>query len=80
MIIIGEIALNVSLKYYDNSLELLYTLCNLGYYTSRLSCTGIDLFLHEEKNWDPILFNEGDINIALTPVPTILNSMTQLAD
>ncbi|KAA6389978.1 MAG: hypothetical protein EZS28_014497 [Streblomastix strix] len=57
---------------YMNSLDSLFTLCNLGYFTSKLSCPAIDLFLHEQKNFDAKLFNEGDMKIALTPVPAML--------
>ncbi|KAA6399960.1 MAG: hypothetical protein EZS28_004517, partial [Streblomastix strix] len=80
LIVVGEVMMQLEVNAYMNSLDSLFTLCNLGYFTSKLSCTAIDLFLHEQKNWDPKLFNEGDINIALTPVPAILESLNKTAN
>ncbi|KAA6368025.1 MAG: hypothetical protein EZS28_036447 [Streblomastix strix] len=47
------------------------------YFTSKLSCTSIDLFLHEQKNFDAKLFNEGDMKIALTHVPSMLERLNK---
>ncbi|KAA6403987.1 MAG: hypothetical protein EZS28_000476 [Streblomastix strix] len=80
MIIISESVLYISMNGFEDSLELIHTIGNLGYYTTRLSCSAIDLFLHEQEEWDANLFNNGEKNIALLSVPLILTSLTQSAD